>query len=93
MCPTSRYDDLIIKGGRVIDPYAGVDETRDIHMHHGRYVDRAEAGATEINASGLIVCPGLLDIHVHLREPGQSHAYSKKSTTSAMLLPMPTPPR
>lgn len=65
---------LLIKGGRVIDPANGVDEVTDVCIEDGRI---APPGAlqgkadTEIDATGLIVCPGLIDMHVHLRDPGQ----------------------
>lgn len=65
---------LLIRGGRVIDPANGVDEVTDVFIEDGRVASpgalhgRADA---EIDATGLIVCPGLIDMHVHLREPGQ----------------------
>ena len=68
---------LRIKGGRVIDPANGVDEVRDVLVHDGKIVavplsqsrgDEAEV----IDARGKIVVPGLIDMHVHLREPGRS---------------------
>jgi len=65
--------DVLIKGGRVIDPANGVDEVADVYIEDGRITaagGKAKA-AVEIDASELIVCPGLIDMHVHLREPGQ----------------------
>lgn len=65
--------DLIIKGGRVIDPANGVDEVRDIFVRDGKIVppgDAPSTAATVIEAEGLVVVPGLVDMHVHLREPG-----------------------
>ncbi|OIO67652.1 MAG: dihydroorotase [Zetaproteobacteria bacterium CG12_big_fil_rev_8_21_14_0_65_55_1124] len=62
---------LLIKGGRVIDPANGVDEIADIYIEDGRIAAAGGKAKTEIDASGLIVCPGLIDMHVHLREPGQ----------------------
>lgn len=65
---------LLIKGGRLIDPANGLDEVTDVLIAEGRVAaigpgkGKAE---TEIDASGMIVCPGLIDMHVHLREPGQ----------------------
>ena len=69
----------IIRGGRVIDPANGVDALRDVFIRNGRIaaVDgkppEGNDGEVEvINAAGLVVAPGLIDGHVHLREPGQS---------------------
>ena len=64
---------LHIKGGRVIDPANGQDEVRDIFIEKGVIVDKKPSGAVEIDATGKVVTPGLIDIHVHFREPGQSH--------------------
>ena len=62
-----------IAGGRIIDPSQGRDETGDLWISRGHILP-AGAGYEEaemvIDARGLIVCPGLIDIHVHLREPG-----------------------
>ena len=66
----------VIRGGRLIDPANGVDQTRDLHIRGGRVVAPdaalAEADTDFIEAAGLVVAPGLIDLHVHLREPGQS---------------------
>ena len=65
-----------IRGGRVIDPANGVDGVRDVYLRGGVIVTSEEVGAREpdeiIDAAGLVVAPGLIDLHVHLREPGQS---------------------
>lgn len=66
---------LLITGGRVIDPASGRDGTADVAVRGGRIaaigpgLDRGAADRV-IEANGLIVCPGLIDPHVHLREPG-----------------------
>ena len=70
--------DLIwIQNGRIIDPAAGRDETGDLFIREGRIVEHLAVDernrARVIDAKGLWVCPGLVDIHVHLREPGQTH--------------------
>lgn len=63
-----------IINGRVIDPANGRDGIGDIHIVDGKIAASAAAGDVEtIDAAGLVVAPGLIDIHVHLREPGQSH--------------------
>ena len=69
----------VIKNGRLIDPANKRDETGDVYISHGKIV----AGKSEIrnpkseieviDAKGLIIAPGLIDIHVHLREPGFGH--------------------
>lgn len=68
---------LWIRGGRWIDPASGGDAVGDILIENGRVarlgggVDAPEAQV--IDAKGLIVCPGLVDMHVHLRDPGLTH--------------------
>ena len=65
----------IVKGGRVIDPANHFDEVADILIEDGKIAKIAknvkEKDATEIDAAGKIVTPGLIDMHVHFREPGQ----------------------
>ena len=65
----------LICGGRVIDPAGGVDGSADVLVENGRIAkvgaDLPSEGAKVIDAAGKIVTPGLLDMHVHLREPGQ----------------------
>lgn len=69
---------LIIRNGRVMDPATGLDAVRDVAIEDGRIASIEQhsdaAGATELDASGLIVAPGFIDMHVHLREPGFEHA-------------------
>ncbi len=69
---------LLIAGGRVIDPSTGTDEVRDVLVRDGRIeaVAREIAGpdgVPRVEAAGLVVAPGLIDVHVHLREPGAEH--------------------
>lgn len=66
-------DALLIRSARVIDPFSGRDEIADLSIEGGRIVDSPPANAKIIDATGCIVCPGLMDIHIHLREPGQAH--------------------
>ncbi|HTD86536.1 MAG TPA: dihydroorotase [Candidatus Binatia bacterium] len=70
---------LLITGGRVIDPANSFDAAADILLRDGKVValgaevaKQAAPEAEHIDARGKIVCPGLIDLHVHLREPGQS---------------------
>jgi len=78
---------LLLKHGRVIDPASGTDERLDVWIEDGRVAgldrDIRVEGATEIDLSGLVVCPGFLDIHVHLREPGQEWKETIASGTRA----------
>ncbi len=68
---------LIIKNGRVIDPAAKRDKVSDVFIADGKFVKTLTSAqqktAQVIEARGLVVCPGLVDIHVHFREPGQTH--------------------
>jgi dihydroorotase len=80
---------ILIRGGHLIDPAAGVDAPRDLLLADGR-VAAVDApgkikpdGAEIINAKGLVVVPGLVDIHVHLREPGQGYKETIATGTAA----------
>lgn len=73
-----------IANGRIIDPANGRDETADLWIDDGKVIDPMPGKETEtIDAVGLVVAPGLIDIHVHLREPGQSHKETMASGTRA----------
>lgn len=77
-----------IHGGRVIDPASGLDATQDVYVAEGRIValgNRPEGfhGEREIDATGLVVCPGLVDLAARLREPGYEHMASLESELSA----------
>jgi len=67
---------LLIKNGRVMDPKSGLDQVCDVLVEDGKIVKIApqisEKDAEIIDATGLVVAPGLVDIHVHFREPGQT---------------------
>ena len=70
--------DIVIRGGRVVDPSQGIDDTRDVFIRKGRIaalgkkIDTGNVGV--FDASGMIVMPGLIDMHSHLREPGDEEA-------------------
>ena len=81
---------LAIRGGHLIDPGAGVDSLKDILVKDGRVAEIAGPGklklangAQVLDAVGLVVAPGLVDIHVHLREPGQGYKETIATGTAA----------
>ena len=78
---------LLIKNGRVIDPASGHDAHADVWIEGGviRAVgaDLSAGAAGVLDATGLIVAPGFIDMHVHLREPGFEHAESIESGSRA----------
>jgi dihydroorotase len=67
---------VLLRGGRLVDPGTGLDETGDLLVrdgrieHAGHRLERVE-GADEIDCTGLLVTPGFIDVHCHLREPGR----------------------
>src|SRR5580700_3770296 len=78
---------LIIRNGRVIDPASRLDAIRDVLVEEGRIAVIGEklhvTGAEKFDASGLIVVPGFIDMHVHLREPGFEYAETIESGSRA----------
>jgi dihydroorotase len=95
---------LLIKNGRVVDPSSGTDETLDILVDKGKIVDlKAKIEAEDlrvVDASRLVVVPGFIDLHAHLREPGQedkediytaSLAAAKGGFTSLCAMPNTNP--
>ncbi len=78
---------LLVKGGRVIDPANNLDEIADVLVEDG-LIRRVEPGINEpeaeiLSAEGKVVCPGFIDIHVHLREPGYEYKEDIASGTRA----------
>ncbi|MCA1584024.1 MAG: dihydroorotase [Acidobacteria bacterium] len=71
----------LLKGGRVVDPANGVDGAADVLIDGDRIgqvgrdlpVSLADGGAVMTLPAGFVICPGLIDMHVHLREPGHEH--------------------
>jgi dihydroorotase len=80
---------LLIKGGHLVDPAAKINGPMDIVLRDGRVAEVALPNQTRVNAEekfdarGLIVAPGFIDLHVHLREPGQSYKETIASGTAA----------
>ena len=76
-----------IKGGRVIDPKCDRDEISGIFISNGKIIDRPSretlAKADTIDATGLVASPGLVDLHVHFRVPGETHKETIFSGTSS----------
>jgi len=82
--------DVLILNGRMIDPASGVDEARDVLLRDRRVAAvelpgalKSVAAAETIDAAGMIVAPGLVDVHVHLREPGQTYKETIATGTAA----------
>jgi dihydroorotase len=78
----------IVQGGRVIDPASGVDGIRSVVIRDGKIAAVAEradapAGARIVDARGKWVTPGFVDLHVHLREPGQEYKENVATGTRA----------
>ncbi len=95
---------LLIKNGHVVDPQNGIDEVRDLLIDGGVIAacgkDLADAEAQILDASGKIVAPGLIDLHVHFREPGfeykediesGSRAAAKGGVTTVVCMPNTKP--
>lgn len=86
---TTKNHSLLIKGGHLIDPAAKVNAPMDVLLRDGRVAEvdppnKTRGGADEkFDARGLIVAPGFIDLHVHLREPGQSYKETIASGTAA----------
>jgi dihydroorotase len=81
---------LLVKNGRVLDPASNTDATMDVLVDGERIAELARAGklgsvsnAEVFDASGLIVTPGFIDMHVHLREPGQESSETIETGTRA----------
>jgi dihydroorotase len=98
----------VIKGGRILDPACGRDGAGDLWLADGRILEVTPPGARKpeaqdgvLDAAGLVVAPGLVDLHVHLREPGEEYketiasgtrAAAAGGITSLACMPNTTPP-
>jgi dihydroorotase len=79
---------LLIKNGRLVDPAGAVDRTMDILIENGKFKEIARSikksgGCPTLDARGLVVAPGFIDMHTHLREPGQENKESIASGSQA----------
>jgi dihydroorotase len=79
---------LLVRGGRVVDPSQGLDAVADVLVENGeiaRLDERIEVSGRvkTLDAAGKVVCPGLIDLHVHLREPGQEYKETVETGTMA----------
>jgi dihydroorotase len=79
---------VLLKGGRVVDPSQGLNEVKDVLLVDGvvHGIGRglsAPDGARVVECKGLLVTPGLIDLHVHLREPGHEHKETIRSGARA----------
>jgi dihydroorotase len=90
MYAAARMNSLLLTGGRVIDPANRLDASLDLLITDGRIAAlggeaaaKAPAKTDRMNVKGLVVCPGLIDLHVHLREPGQTAKETIATGTAA----------
>ncbi|MEW6129143.1 MAG: dihydroorotase [Acidobacteriota bacterium] len=78
---------LLIKGGKIIDPSQGLDEIADLRIENGVITQIGHAISEDnleiFDATGLIVSPGFIDLHVHLREPGEEYKETIASGSAA----------
>jgi len=83
---------LCLRGGRVLDPSRGIDRSQDLWIDQGRIAGwgedapaalRSRPDVEIVDVGGAVVCPGLVDIHVHLREPGQEEKETIETGTRA----------
>ncbi|HTF58408.1 MAG TPA: dihydroorotase, partial [Actinomycetes bacterium] len=81
---------LLLRGGRLVDPASRHDGTADVLVEDGRVVEVGSGldgtGAEVVDCDGLVVCPGLVDLHVHLREPGREDAETIETGSRAAAL-------
>ena len=78
---------ILIRGGRIVDPSQGIDRVSDLLIEDGTIaeagVNISREGAQVMDAGGLVVCPGFIDVHCHLREPGFEYKETIASGTRA----------
>jgi dihydroorotase len=77
---------LLLKGAHVVDPAGGRDQTADLLIEDGLISNGSATGASEVDCAGLVLAPGLVDLHTHLREPGREDKETVESGTRAAAL-------
>ena len=75
--------EFIVKNARVVDPSRGIDEVGEICVKDGVFCGSVSGAAEVIDAKGLVLVPGFVDMHVHMREPGQTSKESIATGTAA----------
>ena len=86
--------DLVVRGGRVIDPETGLDAVRDVGITAGRIAAVSEsplAGSATIDAGGLVVAPGFIDLHTHVNDAATYRLAVQQGVTSALDLEIGAP--
>ena len=81
--------DLVITGGRVMDPESGLDAPRDVGIRDGQIVAITEATLTAgdvLDATGLVVAPGFIDLHAHGQDPASNRYQARDGVTTALEL-------
>jgi dihydroorotase len=77
---------LLLRGARVLDPAGGRDEVADVAVADGLVTAAAPAGATIVDCEGLVLAPGLVDLHTHLRQPGREDKETVQTGSRAAAL-------
>src|SRR3954468_24683441 len=79
--------DMLLRGGRVVDPSTGVDAIADLRIRGGAVAELGQlegtSGERVLDVDGLVLAPGFIDVHTHLREPGQEWKETIETGTAA----------
>ncbi|HZQ37088.1 MAG TPA: amidohydrolase family protein, partial [Dehalococcoidia bacterium] len=75
---------LLVRGARLIDPARGIDRVEDLRFQDGRVAATVDGPADRVlDGAGLVLAPGFVDLHCHLREPGQEYKETIRSGLEA----------
>ncbi|TFH66208.1 MAG: D-glutamate deacylase [Gemmatimonadales bacterium] len=91
--PESSGYDLVLRGGRVMDPESGLNATRDVGVTNGKITAISETqltGAQTLDASGMVVAPGFIDLHAHGQDEENYRLYAMDGVTTALELEVGT---